>query len=142
MKRHLILFFFICTLSISTKGQSIDFGIGPTIAFNSATFGAQAKLAYFMTERFHPAVTYSYFIRDDVNYAVDADARFQLLNVEEYFISPLIGVNLSRFDGQTGVGLNAGIFCEIEREVISLYLEPKFVLDTDSFFVLSGGIYF
>lgn len=142
MRRNFILLFLCVFAGFFAKAQTIDFGIGPTIAFNNATFGAQAKVAYFMSDRFHPALTYSYFIADDVNYGVDLDARYQLITVEEYFISPLVGINLSRFDGETGIGLNAGLFCEIEREVISLYLEPKFVLDTESFFVLSGGIYF
>jgi hypothetical protein len=142
MIRKLLFTVFICSLFTFAKAQSFNLGVGPTIAFQETTFGVQAKLAYYVNDKFHPSATYSYYFKDDTNYAVDVDARYHLFNIEEYRFSPVAGINLARISGTTRVGLNAGLFCEIQRDVISLYIEPKFVLDDVSYFVLSGGLYF
>lgn len=123
--------------------QSINFGLGTTLAFTKpVAFGAQARLAYGVTDRFHPSATYTYYIKENTNYAIDLDARYRLFSVEEYEFSPFVGINLARLDGSTKVALNAGLFTRIDRDWFDIYIEPKVVLDDRTYFVLSGGLYF
>ncbi len=141
MKRISIIIIF-AFLALNGSAQQIDFGIGTTLAFTKpVVFGGQAKLAYFVTERFHPSITYTYYIKKNTNYAIDLDARYRLFSIEEYTFSPFAGINLARL-GDTRVAVNVGIFTRIDREWFDIYLEPKVVLDDRTYFVLSGGLYF
>ncbi len=140
-KIAIVLILSISSIS-SIKSQDVNFGIGPTIAFDGPVFGAQAKLAYGFTERFRPQFTYSYYIKENVNYSMDFDAKYRLFSVEEYHFYPLGGINLSRIDGDSRISLNLGLFLEIDREWVNLYVEPKMVVDDFSYFVLSGGLFF
>lgn len=128
--------------SLNINAQTLNLGLGSSIAFTGPSFGLQAKVAYNVNDRFHPAVTYTYFIRKNTNYAVDLDARYRLFSIEEYDFSPLGGIFISRLGGRTRIALNAGLFTRIDRDLFDVYIEPKVVIDDVTFFVISGGIYF
>ena len=143
MKRILLIIFCtFCSFYAHSQLDKVDLGIGTTIEFSNPTFGGQAKAIYFVNDWFHPSFTYTYYIRKNVNYALDFDARFTLFSFEEYYFSPLGGINVARLNGDTRVAFNAGLFVRIDRDIFDIYLEPKVVLDDFTYFVLSGGLYF
>ena len=146
MKYLRFIFFVILSFfSITQKciAQEINIGVGPTFAFSPAVFGLQGRLSYGLNEKFAIAGTYSYYFKKNVNYSVETDIKYKLLNIQEYCVMPLVGVNLNRlYTDNTRVSLNAGLFIQIEREWVDLYFEPKFVLDDTSYFSLSSGLWF
>lgn len=122
------------------------FGGGLTLAdHGSSSFGIQAKGIFNVAERVDIAGTFNYFFEDLTTTATEGDVHYHLIgdgDTEGISISGVGGIRYTRIDEFDTTALQLGLFGIIPTESVTVYVEPKWVLDEGSGFVISGGVIF
>jgi hypothetical protein len=134
------LFFALVILNSMVRGQNI--GIGISLVPESTLYGFQARGAYNASEKVSVSGTFNYYFKKNSNFSIDLDAQFKILTISEVKISPIAGINIGKVAGNLSTGLQLGLFIEIPRDGVDLYVEPKAILDQQTVIALAGGFYF
>lgn len=139
-KTILSLFIGICAM---TMGHSqINLGAGAQLISDGTIFGVQGKGMYGVNESFDGVATFTWHLKDNIDWTLDLDAHYKLLTISDNFnIAPLAGLSITSAVG-TEVGLNVGamfdfIMGERQRHI---YIEPKIVIGGVKSFVIAGGL--
>lgn len=137
MKKIIIL---LCVIVPAISFAQIKIGAGLGFTFDESTvLGPQIRLQYKFDDYMDLAGTYNYYLNKDAGYAFDFDFRYHLINIGEHRIKPMAGLSFRKIGG---VGLNLGLVMDFQLESFRLYIEPKYLIDDNSFFGLSTGIMF
>ena len=139
-----ILFLFVFCSSFASEGISqFHFGGGGQLIFDSTIFGAQGKLFYEYDETWRGAGSFTLHFNDGINWTIDLDAHYLLLDIGESFnLAPVAGLAITNFDSGSDIGINLGAFIDLNFESRHIYIEPKIVLSGVRSVVVSGGVFF
>jgi len=146
MKNNLFKVLLFCLMSSGAFGQ-FHFGAGVQL-FDFDALGIQGKAFYEYDDTWRGVGSFTFYLDEFADFAIDLDAQYKLLDVSDNFnIAPLAGLTFFRASAfgvsDTSVGLNLGAFLDFDLDGKHLYGEPKFViLDGNSGLVLSAGIFF
>lgn len=140
----------ICTLvllaSFCTLGMSqFSFGAGAQLIFDGSVFGIQGKALYEIDETWRGAGTFTIHLEDGVDWTIDLDAQYKLLEVSENFdLAPVAGLSITNFEFiGSEIGINLGAFIDfVPSDSFHIYIEPKINIGGYESFALSGGILF
>jgi len=140
----------ICTLllvaSFTTIGLSqLNFGAGAQLIFDGSVFGIQGKALYEVDETWRGSGTFTLHLEDFVNWTIDLDAQYKLLEVSDDFdLAPLAGISITDFDfAGSEIGINLGAFIDfVPSGSYHIYVEPKINIGGYESLTLSGGILF
>lgn len=144
-----ILFTFVLLVSLSTIGFSqFSFGAGAQLIFDGSAFGIQGKALYEVDETWRGAGTFTIHLEDGLDWTIDLDAQYKLIEVSENFdLAPLAGLSITRFGilgfSDTEIGINLGAFIDfVPSDSFHIYVEPKLNIGGYESFALSAGILF
>jgi len=149
--KKLLFIALLLSSSLAMSAQNLEFGAGVQLVDVFDGFGIQGKALYNYDERIDIAGTFTFYIDDFLDFAVDLDGHYKLLNVSDKFnLYPMAGLNISRasFDilgvsgSDTDVGLNLGAMFDFDFESYRFYAEPKIIITTGSPLMISGGVLF
>ena len=148
MKKFVLSLTAIMCLSFTSFGQGFMFGAG--VQYNTefdGLFGVQGKAIYSLNETIDIAGSFTYILDDFVNYELDFNAQYKLLELSESLeIYPMAGFSILSFDfsgfgGGSTSSVHIGASVRIPGETLNFYVEPKFVFDANQI-VISGGVLF
>lgn len=144
-----LLFTFAVLISFSTIGLSqFHFGAGAQLVFDGSVFGIQGKALYEVDETWRGAGTFTIHLEDFIDWTIDLDAQYKLLEVSDDFdLAPFAGLSITRFGvagfGDTEIGINLGAFIDfVPSDSFHIYVEPKLNIGGYESFALAGGILF
>ncbi len=154
MKRQLFIILF-CLSGGLLFGQ-FKLGLGIAHDFDDKFSALGGKLHYTVNSDYAGQVGVHYFFpKSGVSaFVIDTDVHFYGIKIGEvggFHVAPLAGLNIVRFktsagsisSSKTNLGINLGFHGNIPiTDKLSIYLEPKFVLDGLDNFVLSAGVFF
>ncbi len=140
----------ICTLllvaSFTTVGISqFNFGAGAQLIFDGSVFGVQGKALYEVDETWRGAGTFTLHLETGVNWSIDLDAQYKLLEVSDNFdLAPFAGLSITDFDFiGSEIGINIGAFIDfVPSDSYHIYIEPKINIGGYESLAVSGGILF
>jgi len=146
MKKQLLLslFLLVSTLSI---GQ-FNFGAGAQLILDGSVLGVQGKALYEIDETWRASGTFTLHFEESINWTIDLDAHYKLLELSEKFdIAPIGGLSITSFStgfgSGTEIGLNLGAFIDfVPSDSYHIYIEPKLNIAGYESFAISGGILF
>jgi hypothetical protein len=132
----------------SLFGQ-LNFGAGAQLTLdNGAALGVQGKALYEIDETWRGAGSFTFYLADVLDFAIDLDAQYKLIKVSDKFdLAPLAGLNIASGSAGnvdfTDLGINLGAFLDfVPNDSYHIYIEPKIVLGGLESLVISGGILF
>ena len=135
-------------MGYSAEAQT-KFGAGVTLL--DGFFGVGARAHNSFTEDFAGQASFHYYFESLVTvYAIDVDVHysgFDIGDVENFAITPFAGLNIFRSSqsgfGGTSTNLNIGVNGSLPlTDTLDLYIEPKFIIGSDTAFGISAGVYF
>lgn len=143
MKKFILACFVVMT-SLQFATAQINVGIGNTLIFDGTTYGLQAKGIVNVSENWRVAPTFSYYLDSALDFGIDADVQYELFTIGDNInIFPLAGLNYLKNSVDSNIALNLGLFTDFSvSDRIRIYVEPKFIIDSNSTFVGSAGILF
>ena len=137
------LFLFVSFISVS-NGQ-FNFGAGAQLIFDGGVFGLQGKALYEVDDTWRGAGTFTLHLEKGVNWTIDLDAHYKLLEVSDNFdLAPFAGLGITNFDFiGTEIGINLGAFIDfVPSDSYHIYIEPKINIGGYESLAISGGILF
>jgi len=153
MKKILLSAAFLFTLTTFTFGQ-LQFGAGLALAFDNTNFGVHGKLNFPVTETLNGQGSFTYYFeKDNVSlWSIDADVHYTLTTIGENIkLNPFAGLNITNASvsvagfgaDSTNLGINLGAsFIFPAGDKLTVFVEPKLVIDGISGLVVTGGILF
>ncbi len=138
MKQYIV----VLLIMIGSFLNAQNLGIGLSIIPEGGQFGFQARGAYNATEKVSISGAFNYFLKKGNKYGIDLDAQFKILSISDVKISPFAGINIGQRSEKLNTGLQLGLFIEIPRDGVDLYIEPKAILDENTVIAIAGGFYF
>ncbi|MDA8693038.1 hypothetical protein N9L92_03175 [Saprospiraceae bacterium] len=145
--KNLFFTFLICLCGSAAFGQ-FNFGAGAQLTFDPSAIGAQGKVLYEWDDTWRGAGTFTFYFDSFVNWSIDLDAQYKLLQLSENFdLAPIGGLSITSFDlglaNDTEIGINLGAFIDfVPSDSYHIYLEPKIIVGGFGSLVVSGGILF
>lgn len=133
-----VFFFFIF---LANSNAQFNLAVGATILTEETNFGINVKGKYQTSESISVMATATYFLRTNTGFAMDFDGHYDNLILGKVEISPLVGFNF-RKNIDYGVSMNLGVYFIVPAKDYTLYFEPKFIIDKNTFFAISAGFYF
>lgn len=130
---------------LSTSDAQVRFGAGAQLMFDGSIFGVQGKALYQVNESIDAAGTFTLHLEDGVNWTIDLEAHYLLLEfANDIGFKPIAGLGITNFDFiGTEIGLNIGAFFDVFRSNnMQFYVEPKLRIGDYDTFIVSGGILF
>lgn len=147
MKKLLfLLLVFFAAFSYQANAQ-IHLGVGSHAAFNPINIGIQGKVIYEANDSWDVSGAFTYYLRNDRNWAFDANVHYKLLDVDTDFnFAPLAGLNYTSYpdindEGDLGINLGAIFFLRLQSGK-TVYIEPKYIFSDRSFLTISAGYFF
>jgi hypothetical protein len=138
-----IIFCILCVaIFTKTSTAQVNFGVGASVIAEDLAIGPQVRGAYPATEKIAFSGAFSYFFKKSSSFSIDLDAQFKIINIEETRISPFAGINIRERGSKVSTALQLGFFIQVPKDSYELYIEPKAILDEDTVFAISGGLYF
>lgn len=135
---------FLCTYCWLSGYSQLSFGLGGNyVTDNGGAFGISGKALLGLSDNIDVAPTFTYWLADDVDYTIDADIHYRLLNISDNVIlNPLAGINITK-RGTTDIGLNLGASFRYQmNDGGAVFIEPKYVFDVFNSLVIGFGYYF
>jgi hypothetical protein len=104
------------------------------------TVGLFLKGGTILTEKFDINVDAGYYFSKQLTWSFDGDIQYHLVTFGDVFdVSPLAGINFSRFD-KTFNSLLVGVSFTIGSENRKLYIEPRYILNFKQTVISAGMI--
>ena len=140
MKQIFFIFILFLTIAIATNAQAF---IGGGLKYNSNsrvnTAGLFLKGGTQLTDKFDINVDAGYYFSKSLSWSIDGDLQYQLVTLGEVIdISPLAGINFSKFD-KTFNSLLVGLSVKIGNDEKKVYIEPRYILNFKQT-ILSAGL--
>lgn len=136
-------------ISFATVGTSqLHFGAGAQLIFDGSVFGVQGKALYDFNETWSGAGTFTFHLEDGIDFTLDFDAMYKLLDVSDNFnLAPVAGLSITKYGAfgfsGTETGLNLGAFITFGAgDSMTVYIEPKFNIGGYESLSVSGGLLF
>jgi len=146
MKRTLLisaLLFLFFSASAQFKA-----GAGVSFQLDGSLLGVTGKAHYTINEDFAGQTSFTYYFEDITIWALDFDVHYAGfdLNVADFAISPLAGINILRWGSGifnfSTTNFNIGVNATKDLGSVELFIEPKFSLGNGSSLNIAAGIYF
>ncbi len=144
MKKFFTLLTVVLFLGNIQAQEGFRFGAGAQLIFDGSVFGVQGKAMKGINEQFNFAGGFTIHLEDGVDWSIDLDAHYLLLEVgNEVGFKPFAGLNILKHVGDTEIGINLGAFFDVLKSGdYQFYVEPKLVVGGYDSLVVSGGILF
>ena len=148
--KKLLFIALIISSSLTISAQKLDFGAGIQF-FDLDVFGIQGKALYGFNEKIDVAGTFTFYFHEFLDFGIDFDGQYKLLNVSDKFnLYPIAGINISRASvdifgissSDTNVGFNLGAMFDFVLDKYRIYAEPKIIITDGTPFNVSAGILF
>ncbi|MBK8388237.1 MAG: hypothetical protein IPL23_02630 [Saprospiraceae bacterium] len=136
------VFFMGLFLFVQEAKSQVHGAVGMNFLFSDFKLGLQGRIMKDLGERFVISGTFTYYLEKSTSIAFDFDARYRLIRIGAVGFEPLLGINIRRFDEFGDTSMNAGLFMTYETDKLTVYFEPKYILDSKPVFVFSTGFYF
>jgi len=148
MRKILITLSLLVSFTICGWSQ-FSFGAGAQLILDGGVFGIQGKALYEVDETWRGAGTFTIHLETGVDWTIDLDAQYKLLQVSDNFdLAPVAGLSFTKFGlagfgSTTEVGLNLGAFIDfVPSDSYHIYVEPKLNIGGYESFSIAGGILF
>lgn len=130
--------------------SQFNFGAGAQLIFDGSVIGVQGKALYEWDETWRGAGTFTLHLEDFIDWTIDLDAHYKLLQVSDNFdLAPIGGISITSFSGVltasggTEIGINLGAFIDfVPSDSYHIYVEPKINIGGYESIAISGGILF
>jgi len=143
MIKNIIIILFFSLTGTSCFSQ-FNIGAGTQVILDGTVIGFQGKALLDCSDRWRAATTFTYHLKSGINWTIDGDAHYKLLQISDNFdLSPFAGLSVTSFSVETEIGINVGAFIDfVPADSYHIYIEPKFNVGGYKSFVVSGGILF
>ncbi|MBT8234171.1 MAG: hypothetical protein HKO66_06145 [Saprospiraceae bacterium] len=144
MKKIIFTFLIFGSFINIASSQQFNFGAGAQLIFDGSIFGIQGKALYEIDDTWRGAGGFTLHLKSGVNWTIDADAQYKLLEVSDNFeLAPFAGLSITNFAFDTELGINLGAFIDfVPDDSYHIYIEPKINIGGYESFAVAGGILF
>jgi hypothetical protein len=156
MKNFLLSLIAVACFAFAGNAQDqgeIKFGAGLNLFDISDAVGIQGKAIYGLSEQLDLSGAFTYWLKDGIDWEIDANVQYKGLNVSESFkLQPLAGLTFLQLPSVTVAGVKFGgsttalhlgaSFRFVLESGMTVYAEPIIIIDDGSGINIAGGILF
>ncbi len=143
-KIKLLLSASLLFISLQSQAQ-VRVGAGAGLISDGSVAALQGRVEI-GPSNFRMATSFNFLLEDGLDWAIDVDGHYLVGEVNESIdIVAFPGINLLKIgvgNGSTEIGLNLGAGIRIRTSSNTIYIEPKYTINSYDSFVITGGFLF